>query len=239
MALRSQLSARRTPRPSARSARPGKDGKRLGPRTWQALARSFAVTALLGLATASAQAVLITFDDLPPPDPEGGLAGTPVTNEYASLGLIVNDGYLGGSGVPGSDQVLYGAPYLNLSFTGATLPNYVSLYVSAPNQDRVFVDATGPGYARTVTTDGAGWPPETETPYRPNQYVSFYSASGISGLDLTAFYFLRTGPVIDDLYFGNVAPIPEPASLALGVAGVLTLWAARRRRARQDHAARS
>ncbi|MBL0728003.1 PEP-CTERM sorting domain-containing protein [Piscinibacter sp. HJYY11] len=188
---------------------------------------------LLGVHAALAQAVLITFDDLPPPDPEGGLAGTPVTNEYAPLGLLVNEGYLAGSGVPGTDQSLYGAPYLSLSFIGGTLPTYVSLYVSAPNRDRVFVDAAGPGgWARTVVTDGAGWP--TSTPYRPNQYVSFHSETGISNLDLSAFYFLRTGPVIDDLYFGNVAPVPEPASLALGAAGVLTLWAVRRRRARPD-----
>ncbi len=179
--------------------------------------------------TTTAHAVLITFDDLPPPADPGQFAGTPVTDEYASLGLIVNDGYLAGSGVPGSDQSLYGAPFLNLSFVGGTLPTYVSLYVSAPAHDRVSVDATGPGgWGHTVETAGAGWP--ESTPYRDNQYVSFYSATGISNLDLSAFYFLRTGAAIDNLYFGNVAPVPEPASLVLGAAGVLTLWAARRRR---------
>jgi hypothetical protein len=188
--------------------------------------------AVLGLAALHAQAVLITFDDLPPPDPEGGFASTPVTDEYASFGLIVNGGYLGGSGVPGTNQVLYGAPTLHLSFTG-DLPNYVSLYVSAPNEDRVTVEATGPGYARTVRTDGYSWPPETATPYRDNQYVSFHSATGISNLDLGAFYFLRTGPVIDNLYFGNVAPVPEPGALVLAAAGGLAMWAARRRRSQR------
>lgn len=184
---------------------------------------------LLGACATLANAVLITFDDLPPPADPGQLAGTPVTDEYAALGLVVNEGYLAGSGVPGSDQSLYGAPYLSLSFIGGTLPTYVSLYVSAPARDRVSVDARGPGgWGQTFETDGAGWP--DSTPYRPNQYVSFHSASGISNLDLSAFYFLRTGPVIDNLYFGNVAPVPEPASLLLGAAGVLTLWAARRRR---------
>lgn len=185
----------------------------------------------LGLFAASAHAVLITFDDLPPPADPGQFAGTPVTDEYAALGLIVNEGYLAGSGVPGTNQSLYGAPYLSLSFIGGTLPTYVSLYVSAPARDRVSVDARGPGgWGASVETDGAGYP--DSTPYRDNQYVSFHSATGISNLDLSAFYFLRTGPGIDNLYFGTVAPVPEPASLLLGAAGALTLWAARRRRPR-------
>lgn len=187
-----------------------------------------AAALLLGACAAGAQATLITFDDLPPPYPPDEFASTPVTTEYASLGLIVNEGYLVGSGVPGSDQALLGAPTMSLSFTG-TLPTWVSLYVSAPNQDQVYVDATGPGWGASVTTDGWG-PPGTQTPYRPNQHVSFHSVSGISDLRLSAFYFLRVGMVIDNLYFGNVAPVPEPASLALLGAGVLTLAAVRRTR---------
>ena len=92
------------------------------------------VAVLLGLATAGAHAVLITFDDLPPTADPGQFAGTSVTDEYAALGLIVNEGYLAGSGVPGTNQSLYGAPYLSLSFIGGTLPTYVSLYVSAAAQ---------------------------------------------------------------------------------------------------------
>lgn len=190
-----------------------------------------AAALLLGACAAGAQATLITFDDLPPPYPPDEFASTPVTTEYASLGLIVNEGYLVGSGVPGSDQALLGAPTMSLSFTG-TLPTWVSLYVSAPNQDQVYVHATGPGWGASVTTDGWG-PPGTQTPYRPNQYVSFHSVSGISDLRLSAFYFLRVGMVIDNLYFGNVAPVPEPEAMLLLATGLLTLAVARQRRRRQ------
>jgi hypothetical protein len=184
-----------------------------------------ALAAVLCTQALAAQAVLITFDDLPPPDPEGGFGSTPVSNEYASLGLVI-DGFLGGSGVPGTNQVVYGAPSLNLSFIGASLPNYVSMYVSAPNEDKVSVNASGPGgWGQSVDTDGYSWPPGTETPYRDNQYVSLYSPTGISNVNLTAFYYLRTGPVIDNLYFGNVAPVPEPASLAALATGLLVLGA--------------
>lgn len=202
------------------------------------LCRRALAAAVLGLAAMHAQAVLITFDDLPPPEDPDQFAGTSVTNEYAGLGLLVNEGYLAGSGVPGTNQALYGAPYLSLSFIGGTLPTYVSLYVSAPNRDKVSVDARGPGgWGDTVETDGFSWPPGSETPYRPNQYVSFHSETGISNLDLTAFYFLRTGPVIDNLYFGNAAPVPEPASLVLALAGGLSLWAVKRLRTRPSRRA--
>jgi hypothetical protein len=188
-----------------------------------ALALSLLLWAQLGVA----HATLITFDDLPPPDPSD-FASTRVTTEYASRGLIVNDGFLLGSGVPGTNQQLLGATVISLTFL-EILPSHVSLYVSAPNHDSVLLQASGPGgYGQSFETLGGAGQPETDPPYVPNQYVSFYSATGISGLTLNAYYNLRVGPVIDNLYFGPVPAVPEPGSLALLATGVALIAAFRR-----------
>lgn len=171
-----------------------------------------------------AHAVLITFDDLPPPCTDS-FSCEPLTNQYEHLGLVVDNGYLVGS--PGH-QALLGSVYFSLRFVGQDLPNYVSLYVSAPNQDRVWLTASGPsGYGAEVATQGWG-PPEWSTAYRDNQYVSFHSDTGISQINIDAFYFLRVSAVVDNLYFGNVPAVPEPASALALVAGLLVLAGAHR-----------
>lgn len=198
-----------------------------------------AIASLALLHAGAAHAVLITFDELPPPtDPS--FDSTPVTDQYRHLGLTADWAYLAGAGVNGPTQSLLGGPYFRLMFSGP-LPTYVSMFVSAPNQDRVSVTAYGPGGSQSVYTDGwAG--PHNNTPYRPNQYVSFHAASGISQVNLDAFFFLRVGAVVDNLYFGNVPAVPLPASSALLAAGlaVLSLGAAlnRRRNSAERAAAR-
>jgi hypothetical protein len=200
-------------------------------RFWITAAAPALVACLTALHMGAAQAVLVTFDDLTlSPDPD--FDSTPVTDQYQHLGLMVDEGYLRGPDVDNPTQSLLGGPYFRLHFTGP-LPTYVSMFVSSPHQDQVRVSAWGPsGFIDDVYTDGwAG--PDNETPYRPNQYVSFHGASGISQVNLDAFYFLRTGAAIDNLYFGNVPAVPEPASLASLAAGLLVLsagWRVTRRR---------
>lgn len=200
-------------------------------RFWITAAAHAFVACLTALHMGAAHAVLVTFDDLTlSPDPS--FDSTPVTDQYQHLGLMVDRAYLRGPVADNPTQSLLGGPYTQLRFTG-TLPTYVSMFVSAPNQDRVWVSAWGPsGLVGSAYTDGwAG--PDNETPYRPNQYVSFHGASGISQVNLDAFYFLRVGAAIDNLYFGNVPAVPEPASLASLAAGLLVLsagWRVTRRR---------
>ncbi len=188
---------------------------------------------VLGFAALSAHAVLITFDDLPRADPAQP-DSRPVTDEYAALGLIVNNGYLAAAGWNGPDQSLIGAPHLSVSFTGA-LPTFVSLSVSSYFHDKVTVNAWGTsGILETKETEGLGGPPGTQTPYRPDQYVSFSNAAGIAQLELGASFFRRYGAYIDDLYFGNSPPVPEPAPFVLAAIGAAVLAWRKRRLQRRD-----
>src|SRR5512139_3805982 len=111
--------------------------------------------ALLACQLGVAQAMLVTFVEVPPPSGDS-FDATPVTDQYASLGLLVENGYLAGGGGVGGSQSLLGTPYFTLNFIG-TLPTFVSLYVSAPNQDKVYVTATGPsGFHDEFATEGWG-----------------------------------------------------------------------------------
>lgn len=184
---------------------------------------------MVGLTSVNAQATLITFDDLT------YTAGSqePLTNEYASLGLQIDGGILdqGGPGMVSAPNLLRGWDYTMLRFLDP-IPTFVSMYVSAPNQDIITLTAYGlDGLLKTITTQGWGGP-LNNTPYTPQQFVSFYDAGGITRINLQSYYNLRTGAELDNLFFGSATTIPSPPSLALMGIGILawTISAARRRR---------
>jgi hypothetical protein len=168
-----------------------------------------------------ANATFIDFDDLPPPiSPE--FFSTPITDQYVTKGLRVDEAYLTVTGATGANQALLGTQFMHLSFLN-TLPTFVSLSVSSADQDQVYLTAHGPGYSQNFTSSGWGGDDAHSTPYRPNELVSFASASGIASLDLSSFYFMRTGPIVDNLYFGSIPAVPEPPALMLLGIGVLIL----------------
>lgn len=196
----------------------------------------------LGAATAAltAQAALITFDERPwvfGPD-EYAWYSNPVDEEYSALGVHFNTGYLqpSGHGAPFNTQYLLGGPYFSITFSG-TLPTFVSLAFSSPIPNlRATVSASTADGASAGSFDTGGfyWAgPElgfVETPYHDNSHATFHSDSGIARLDFDTYASSRIIAKIDNLYFGAVAAVPEPASLAMLTAGLLVLGAAWRRR---------
>jgi hypothetical protein len=178
-----------------------------------------------------AHATLITFDDLPPPLP-GDFFNSPVTDQYLSKGLLVDEAFLTRDSVT-MNQSLFGTQFMHLTFVN-TLPTFVSLSVSSALQDQVYLTAGGPGgFTKNVTTSGYGGP-FNSTPYKPDELVSFANPGGISSIYLSSFYFTRVDPLVDNLYFGSVPAVPEPSTLMLMSVGVAMLIAVSRRRQRKS-----
>ena len=204
-----------------------------------------AVSAWAALA-APAQATLITFDELPW-RPIESFSDYPVDTQYASLGVTFDLGYLLQTYYPSNppahpNQYLLGAHDMRVTFSGASLPTHVSFNMSSPygSASESYVaalDAQGRvvGRGRTGGTYPIGneEPPyeAQDLPYQANRYISFSAASGIAALSFYDAYGSRLSTSIDNLYFGSVAAVPEPASLVLGAAGLGVLaWARRRRK---------
>lgn len=196
------------------------------------------------LAAPLAHATLITFDELPW-HPIDSFSDYPVDTQYAAQGVTFSSAYLAQSYTPDPqpphpNQYLLGAIDFTVTFSG-TLPQYVSFNMSSPygESSESYVTAIGPGSTIVGTgrtggyyPDGTQEPPyRQDLPYQDNRYISFYSATGIRGLSFGDAYGSRLASSIDNLYFGAVPAVPEPASLMLGAAGLGVLaWARRRRK---------
>ena len=205
------------------------------------LART-AAAATIALASASAQATLITFDELPWV-PIDAWFEAPVTTQYASLGVTFDQGFLTQTNYNGAppahiNQYLMGGHDLQVSFSGA-LPHYVNFNMSSPwgetsESYAIAVDAQGKeiGRGRTggIYPDGSQDPPwRQDLPYKENRLISFASQAGISSLYFYDAYGSRLSSSIDNLYFAAVPAVPEPATLALLGAGLVVLVVGRRR----------
>jgi hypothetical protein len=169
----------------------------------------------------NAQAITIDFDDLNPADfYEDGYK--PLTNEYESLGVLF-EGYVqpaSGSTKSAPNFLLGSTLGFSIYFTD-TLPTYVSMYVGSTFGLRVGVRVNGVnGYIEDRVTDGEvlGMNWESSTPYRPDQFVSFYVPEGISYLNVDS----KMGPYIDDLTF--IVDVPEPGILFLFFLGMLMIY---------------
>jgi hypothetical protein len=168
----------------------------------------------------NAQAITIDFEDLNPDDLRGGEEGyTPLTNQYESIGVIFEGGaYLAGEA--GKPFNFVDGPGFGFYFIH-DLPNYVSMYVGSADQLKVGVSIYGVnGLIETKITDGGvrgiNW--EDSTPYRDNQFVSFFAAEGVSyvyvGSQQTAY--------MDNLSFDLV--VPEPGILILFCLGLVMVY---------------
>lgn len=178
-----------------------------------------------------ANAVFIDFDDItyvPSDEMFPHFSDMPLTDQYLDKGLLIDGGFLVGESLPdgSNDNQLLGSNYLRLVFDGE-LPTVVSMYISAAHEQSVFLNAYGEGgwLSQQKTSGYAG--PYDDTPYSDNQLVSFYSPEGISFITLEAFYGLRVGAVVDNLFYDYSTSVPEPSLLVLLMVGLLILAAIR------------
>ena len=184
-----------------------------------------AVMGLMLFSIGKAQAVTIDFDDLDPADFIGDDGYIPLTDQYGSLGVLFEGGaYLSGYSSKSSPNYING-PGFSIYFLDV-IPTYVSMYVGSGLKHKVGLSVYGlNGWIENKTTDGEvrGFEWEQSTPYRDNQFVSFYVPEGISHIYLAG----QADVYIDDLSFG--VSVPEPSALLLLFLGILITYLHRKR----------
>ena len=160
-------------------------------------------------------AITIDFDDLDPNE----LDGYELRDEYATLGVIFEAGYLIPGSGPSGNAVT--GPSVYFTFTGV-LPTYVSFISNNIDGLKNSATAKGPnGYEELIITEGwyRGTLPDDErnTPYIPNQRIEFRSEFGISSIGVSS----QTTPFIDDLIFHYTkGAVPEPSLAILFILGL-------------------
>lgn len=175
------------------------------------------------------QAVTISFDDLvyTPGDAEFDCwCDHPLTDQYILQGLLIDDGYLARSqylddpaNAVSPPHYLMGGNILQLNFVGP-LPIYVGMYVSSFHGESIFLNAVDTS-GQITTTKTSGWAgPFDDTPYQPNQYISFTSPLCFTGITLEGYYNMRVSAAVDDLTY-EYASVPEPSSILLLGLGLL------------------
>lgn len=195
----------------------------------------FTCSVFLTILSNNVHAVFIDFDDLVyvPEYPEWPhFADTPVTDQYASQGLLIDGGYLlpyyqspEGELEPNAisgPNYLIGGNWLDLNFVGDKLPTYVGMYVGSA-YEAIFLEAYGAsGLLGSTYTKGSA-PPTWDAPYEPRQYVSFEFAEGIKQIQMWGAFGSRTSAHVDDLTF-TYAHVPEPSSFILMCVGVFAIF---------------
>lgn len=205
------------------------------------LARTIGALALLVAGTA-AQATLITFDERPYSPAEPGdlsFSADMIGDYYDHLGVDLGLAFLRPANYDDDyrSQFLLGANSFSIRFTDTVLPTYVSLVFGSPLFEfRATVtafDAAGnlvgtanSGGSFIGSVDPLRW---DRTPYDPLTRGNFHSDSGIAWLIFETETHPRTEAKFDNLYFGNVPAVPEPATFAMWGAGLAVLAAAARR----------
>lgn len=193
-------------------------------KTTHVIAMIIAACISLGMAN-SAFAVLIDFDDLTPVyDPEFPCwCDNPLTDQYASQGVIFNGGAWVNSDIDSNNVMTTGSGGASISFIG-NLPTFVSMNVTSLQGDAIGLEAWGPsGVIAFKQTLGWFGFEEGYIPAVPNELISFSSDVGISSISILGFYNLRVEADIDNINF-TYAPIPEPSSLVLISLGLLGIF---------------
>lgn len=182
-------------------------------------------SALVFFSMGNAQAITINFDDLDPDDLTDAEGRLTLTNEYQSQGVVFQGGaYLIGLSTKSLPNYVTG-PGFTILFPDV-LPTYVSMYVGSTLEYQVGISVYGiDGYIEQKITDGAmhGMQGDYSTPYRPDQFVSFYMPQGISYIQLGG----QADTYIDDLSF--TVSVPESGTLILFCLGLVMTYLQRKR----------